>query len=94
MLIGRWEPVLEKAIFDLTFRFGKEQYCSCSSSKPILLNLSTESLKVLKIISQDVTEKGNMKTFSRVGKIRGMHVSPYAITNRTGLPIFIHNHLL
>ncbi len=54
MLIGRWEPVLEQSNFELTLRIGKEKYCSISSAKPILLDLSTESLKVLKMISKDI----------------------------------------
>jgi hypothetical protein len=94
MLIGRWEPVLEKSLIDeLTLRTGKETYCSMSATCPLLFNFSTEAIKALRLISKDIAEKGEFKALSRSGQIMGMHVSPYALTNRTGHCIFLENSL-
>ena len=91
MLIGRWQPLLEKSIFDITLRIALQNYYSISSLKPVLLNFSTESLKVLKLISEDFSEKGNTRILSHEGKKRDKRVSPYAITNRTGYSLIFIN---
>lgn len=72
-------------------KLAQENYYSIGSSKPVLFNFSTESLKVLKLLSEDIAEKGNTRILSHEGKRRDKQVSPYAITNRTGYSLIMVN---
>ena len=68
----------------------------------LLFNISLESLKILKLISSDFNQKGKF-SISQINKgdgdsesqtenkVKGINVSPYVFTNRTGLPLQIWN---
>jgi hypothetical protein len=58
MLIGRWEPIIEDITLGLSFRLGKDKYLLLDCPKMILLNVSLESLKILKLLSSDFGQKG------------------------------------
>jgi hypothetical protein len=62
-----------------------------TSSKAILLNFSVEALKVLTLVSQDVSEGGNLHIINKDERAKGIQISPYVITNRTGFSIIIHS---
>jgi hypothetical protein len=62
-----------------------------TSGKALLVNLSVEALKVLSLVSRDVSEGGNLHVINREERAKGIQISPYVITNRTGFSVIIHS---
>lgn len=92
MMIGRWEPVVERSLIELTLKAGQyEKYLMTTSNRPLLLNFSVEALKVLTLVAKDVGEKGNLHVINREERAKGIQISPYVITNRTGFSVIIHS---
>lgn len=58
MLIGRWEPIIEDLSPSFNFKLGKDKYLLLDCTEMILLNISLESLKILKLISSDFKQQG------------------------------------
>jgi len=61
------------------------------SYKPMLLNFSIESMKVMKLVFEDITEKGNLHVINKEERAKGIQISPYVITNRTGYNLIIES---
>lgn len=93
MMIGRWEPVVEKSQAEMTLRMGPEQkrYLMVEFRQPLLLNFSIEALKVIRLLSTDIAQKGALRVIANEERARGSQVSPYVVLNRTGLSLFLES---
>lgn len=58
------------------------------------LDVSLDSLKVIKLISDDFSKKGRgvLNLIKKNMITDEFHISPYIITNRTSLTIHVSNH--
>ena len=59
------------------------------SSNKLLLNLSIEGLRVSQLLWKDFQAKGEYEVVGQEQKAKGIQITPYVITNRTGMTIFI-----
>ena len=71
-------------------------YVIFDSPNIIYLDLSMDSLKVLKLISDDFSKKGKgvLNTLNKNMVVGEGNISPYVITNRTSFPIYVSSPII
>jgi hypothetical protein len=60
----------------------------------IYLDISMDSLKVIKLIADDFAKKGNLNIVKKEKIADGANISPYVITNQTSVTILIENAVI
>lgn len=62
-----------------------------TSNRQLLINLSIQGIKVIKLLAKDLEQKGNLHIINKDERAKGIQISPYVITNRTGHNIIINS---
>lgn len=97
MLIGRWEPILERLTATSNLKFTSSGvYVIFDSPSIVYLDVSMDSLKVINLISDDFKKQGkNVLNLAKKNMITDeLHISPYIITNRTSVTIYVSNNII
>lgn len=95
MLIGRWEPILQKLNGTSNLKFSQNGvYVIFDCPSIVYLDVSMDSLKVINLISDDFAKKGKgvLNLLKKNVITDEFKISPYIITNRTSLTVHVSSH--